>query len=233
MGFFFGKVARAANTRIFARPTLDARQYLVYQMEYEAATDVVLVLPLPTPPATATEAVRFVDLSGYPAIFQDLANGFPIARAAGSSNPSRMGTFEALFLASRAALGELDSNYQIPDSVWDRLPEYHDYGFAVFKLMGDDARTVPPIALEFPVRNPNLLYFPTAQIGQGSVEQDTYFDYDLFCQARVGWMRSYDFAQSFMDVGAAEGVVDPNQRVERFTVLGMHPNSDIVLALAG
>ncbi len=237
MPSFSGEVSRVANTRIFARAAQD-KQFLVVQVEYEAAQDVALVLPLPTPPAAPRDAVRFVDLTGYPEFFADLANGFPIARSAttpaapdSSLSQPRVGSYEAIFLPSRGDFAELQEQYRIADEVLDQLPEYHDYGFAVIQLPAD-AQTMPPVALEFPMRNPQLLYFPTVQIDKGQVAADSYFDHDLFCQARVGWMRSYDNARSFMDVDRAQGVIDPSQRVERFTVLGIHPNSDIVLDLA-
>jgi hypothetical protein len=44
-------------------------------------------------------------------------------------------------------------------------------------------------------------------------------------------MRSYDAARAFVDIERAQGVVDEAERVERFTVMGIHPNSDIVVDL--
>ena len=69
------------------------------------------------------------------------------------------------------------------------------------------------IALEFPMRNPNLLYFPTLHIRNGEAAEEANFDLDLFCQARAGWLRTYDVASSFMDMDKAKGVLDPGERV--------------------
>ncbi|HZQ06560.1 MAG TPA: hypothetical protein VFD70_08265 [Anaerolineae bacterium] len=235
MPLFSADVTRVANTRIFARPTGQATQYLVYQIEYESQNDLALIIPIPTPPGTASDAVRFIDLSGYPVFFANLASGFPVARggvvnASAHTPAQQVGSFGASFLPSLADFSQLDTRYRISDEMWKQLPEYNDYGFAVFILRAD-AQMTHPIALEFPVRNPNLLYFPTVNLHASTFEQDSYFDHDLFCQAHVDWLRSYDVAQSFMDIDRAQGILDPNQRVERFTVLGLHPNSDIVLTL--
>ncbi len=238
MGCFSGDVTRVANTRIFARATEQGTQILVVQLDYAADTDIALIVPLPTPQATATDGVKFIDLATYPDFFGALQGGFPIARSGPPELPSTsavpargVGTLNASFLPSRADFANLESQYRIPDEVWDQLPEYSDYGFAVIKLSAD-AHTVPPMALDFPMRDPHLLYFPTVSIQKNTVPENAYFDHDLFCQSHVGWMRSYDTARSFMDTELVGNVIDPNFRVERFTVLGIHPNSDIVLNLA-
>jgi hypothetical protein len=232
MSCFSGTVSRVGNTRIFARASGSGTQYLVYQMEYAADDDLALILPLPTPPNSSADAVRWIDLSTYPQFFQDLTNGFPLGETVPQHAPKalRVGSFDASFVPSRADFAPLDARFRIDDAVWDQLPEYHDYGFAVFKLRAD-ARTVQPIAFEFPTRDAHLLFFPTVHIHNGELKADEYFDHDLFCQARVGWMRSYDNAQAFMQIAAAQNIVAPDKRVERLTVRGIHPNSDIVLHL--
>lgn len=231
MSFFSGGVTRVANVRIFARATGDARQCLVCQLDYAADTDSAMIVPLATPPQSAADAVKFIDLSAYPEFFTDLANGFPIART-GAVEPGtpEFGAIESSFAPTKGELANLNERLRIPDEVWSQLVEYDDYGFAVFKIRAD-AQTIPPLGIEFPMRNPHLLMFPTAHVQNGEVNENTYFDHDLFCQGKSGWMRSYDTARAFMDVERAGEVIDPNQRVERFTVLGMHPNSDIVLNL--
>lgn len=233
---FSGNVTHVANTRIFARATERATQYLVYQMEYRADNDLAMILPLPTPPNSAKDALRFIDLSAYPLFFQDLGKGFPVSRgmptppeeSRGALSVKRVGSFDASFVPSRADFARLDAQFRIEDAVWDELPEYSDFGFAVFKLRAD-ARTVHPMAFEFPVRNPKFLFFPTVHIHDGKVEPNAYFDHDLYCQASADWMRSYDNAQAFMNIALTQGIVAPDKRVEHLTVRGMHPNSDILL----
>lgn len=237
---FSGDISRVANTRIFARATAKGAQFLVYQMEYAAENELAMILPLPTPPNAPEDAVRFIDLSAYPHFFQDLAQGFPLSRslptlgepaAPSTLRVQRVGSFDASFVPSRADFARLDARFRIGDELWDEFPEYHDYGFAVFKLR-PDAHTVHPMAFEFPMRDTHLLFFPTVHIHNNKVEPNAYFDHDLFCQAHVGWQRSYDNAQAFMNIPLTHGIVAPDKRVERLTVRGIHPNSDIVLELA-
>lgn len=236
MGSFSGTVSFVANTRIFARATSNGTQYLVYQMEYAADNDVALILPLPTPPNPAEDAVRFIDLSGYPDFFAEIEAGFPFTRGpapAGKNAPravQAVGSFDASFVPSQNDFARLDERFRISQEVWAQLPEYSDFGFAVFKLR-TEAHTVHPMALEFPMRNPNLLYFPTLHIHDGTVEPEANFDHDLYCQARAGWLRSYDVAGAYLHIERAQGVLDANERISRMTVQGMHPNSDIIVGL--
>ena len=236
---FSGNVSHVANTRIFARATERNTQYLVYQMEYTAQNDLAMILPLPTPPNAAEDAMRFIDLSAYPEFFQDMAKGFPqprslptLADTTGKSNLAvkRVGSFDASFVPTRADFARLDARFRIDDAVWDELPEYNDFGFAVFQLRAD-AHTVHPMAFEFPMRNSQLLFFPTVHIHDGKVEANAYFDHDLYCQHHVNWMRSYDNAQSFVNIARAQKIVAPDKRIEHLSVRGMHPNSDILVEI--
>ena len=43
-------VSSVANTNIFARSSVEGRQFLVYSMQYEADSELAMILPLPTPP---------------------------------------------------------------------------------------------------------------------------------------------------------------------------------------
>lgn len=236
MGCFTGTVSRVANTRIFARVTDHATQFLAYQMEYTAGSDVALILPLPTPPNTAPDRVRFLRFSQYEGFFADLENGFPLTRDIPHSAPRKhvmtqlVGSFEAVFVPSRQELENLDERFRLPKGTLEKFPEYTDFGFAVFKLRAG-TNTVQPLALEFPIRNPQLLYFPTVDIRNGETPDEAPFDHDLYCQARAGWLRSYDVAGAFVDIPRAEGIVDSNERVSRMTVQGIHPNSDILVGL--
>lgn len=235
MGSFSGNVAQVANTRIFARVTPEGTQYLVYQMDYAADNDLALVLPLPTPPNTTADAVRFIDLSGYPEFFEDIEKGFPYTRsvAGGARRHAPQGqeaAYQTSFLPGLDEMANLDQANRIETDAWKQLPEYSDFGFAIFRLRAD-RRINHPLAVEFPVRNSNLLYFPTVHIRNNSVAEEANFDHDLYCQARAGWLRSYDGAGSFMDMERAGGVIDPNERISRMTVQGLHPNSDIIVGL--
>jgi hypothetical protein len=149
---FSQPVEQVSDTNIFARGT-DGRQFLVYSMNYAAAADLAMVLPLPVPPSPSEDAVRFINLKRYPDFFEDLNRGFPpptglsLAVVPSRSLPEvapplrvhDVGDFEASFVPRLADFGRLDERFRIPPQVWDRLPAYRDYGFGVFKLKGSAA----------------------------------------------------------------------------------------------
>jgi hypothetical protein len=125
---------------------MGARQALVYAMNVELDEAVAMVLPLPVARA-ADDALAFVDLSGYPAFFKDLAAAFPqpqstgVGMAALRSAPPRsklvvhdVGDFIASFAPSPADLARLDERVRISPELFAARPEYRDWGFAVFQL---------------------------------------------------------------------------------------------------
>ncbi len=145
MCIFSGTVSSVANTRIFAHSSTSGRQFLVYSMQYEAGSDLAMILPLPTPPFPPEDAVRFIDLSGYPDFFDDMATGFyePALRGLGSKSAPTLkgilkvhevGSFQASFVPHLRDFARLDSRFRLPDQTWEQMPLYHDYAFAVFKL---------------------------------------------------------------------------------------------------
>src|SRR5687768_722644 len=193
---FSQPVALVEDTKIFAR-SANGRQFLVYSMDYAAATDLAMVLPLPVPPNSPEDAVRFISLEQYPDFFGDMSRGFPppplpaslgLSRQAASAPKLKVhdvGNFEASFVPRVEDFDRLDKRFRIPRKVWHSLPEYLDYGFAVFKLKGAQTpfagilsklmrgtlartylkpRSVHPMAFEFPIRTSGLLFFPTVHV---------------------------------------------------------------------
>ncbi len=250
MCIFSGTVSSVANTRIFARSSAGGRQFLVYSMQYEAGSDLAMILPLPTPPLPPEDAVRFMDLSSYPAFFDDMATGFyePALRGLDSkSAPSfeailkvhEVGSFQASFVPRLRDFARLDSRFRLPDQTWEQMPHYHDYAFAVFKLRAG-AKDIHPMAFEFPRRNPAELFFPTVHIHHGIVEARAYFDHSLYCQTpgrQPGW-RISSFAPSgqptipakrFMDIARTQGIVDGDTVVQFDRRIGMLANEDVIL----
>lgn len=128
---FSGQVQRVAGTRIFAR--LDgARQALVYSMTFAAANDVAMLLPVPVPPKSAEDAVKFVSLEGYPKLFEALDALYPRSKGEGrgltdSAPPQRklqvhdVGAFEASFVPSLGDMDRLDERFRMPAGAWDVL----------------------------------------------------------------------------------------------------------------
>lgn len=235
---FSGEVKAVAGTQIFARRAEPNRQYLVYAMRYDAPSDLAMILPLPVPSRPEENAVQFIDLSDYPEFFADLGNGFPRPRGgtsladASALEVHMVGSFEASFVPQISDFGRLDPRFTIPAATWAELPQYSDYGFAVFKLRAG-AREVHPMAFSFPTRSADRLFFPTVHIHDGSVQSSAFFDHTLFCQTRGTarqWQATFEGtlwrASTFMKVEKAEGLIDGGGIVYRTRIHGHQLNED-------
>ncbi|MGH9902934.1 MAG: hypothetical protein ACRD68_14095, partial [Pyrinomonadaceae bacterium] len=127
---FSQAVEVVSNTNIFAR-AVDGRQFLVYGMSYAAASDLAMVLPLPVPPNSPEDAVRFINLERYPDFFADMRRGFPepvaaaqgLARSYFTAAPKLkvhdVGSFEASFVPRAEDFDRLDARFRIPRAVWE------------------------------------------------------------------------------------------------------------------
>jgi hypothetical protein len=268
---FSQPVELVSNTNIFAR-SANGRQYLVYSMSYAAAAELAMVLPLPVPPNSAEDAVKFINLERYPEFFADMLGGFPFQTGSWATEAVRavppkllvhdVGEFEASFVPRIDEFRRLDERFRIPPDVWDRLPAYHDYGFAVFKLKASrspwlasarrllfgstpaegsrNPRSVHPMAFTFPRRVPELLYFPTVHVHDRDVHSDAAFDHTLYCQPDAAmddyledWEQSDKRASQFIDVRRAEGIVDPDQCCWRLGLGGLRQNKDTLVGRGG
>lgn len=177
-----------ANTRIYAQRRGD-RQLLVYDMRVRAAEPVAMVLPLHVVPGSGEGALRFIDLSDCPRLFDELEQGFaePLTRgparqaAPATLKVEKVGAFEASYVPTLADFGRLDPRFRIDDALWRRLAGYRRAGFAVFKLRAGEQR-VHPMALEYAARWPEWLYFPTVHIHDGTLEESADFDHSLYFQ---------------------------------------------------
>jgi hypothetical protein len=257
---FSQRVELVSGREIFAR-SADDRQFLVYGMSYAAATELAMVLPLPVPPNPSEDAVNFINLEGYSAFFSDMQRGFPLKRlkyrgVGARSAPSdaqklrvqAVGDFEASFVPRIADFRRLDERFRIPADLWDRLPAYHDYGFAVFKLRASGApssgetngsqklRRVHPMAFVFPRRSPDRLYFPTVHVHDRDIHPRAWFNHMLYCQPDsvmndhlTGWKRSSKPASTFMTIARTEGIVNPDACCWRMRLKGHLDNKDTMV----
>jgi hypothetical protein len=247
---------KVAGTNLYARARGE-RQYLVYSMNVSAPEPVAMVLPLPVPPGSGEDAVRFVDLSGYPTFFVDVNEAFPpiVAPAAKSRGLGRggevalkatlrvheAGDFVASFVPALDDFDRLDARFRLDPSVWDALPQYADWGFAVFQLsdlvapsgwrrwFGLRPKTIHPMAMEFPRRDPSRLFFPTVHVHDGAVHEQGDFDHNLFWQVdtREGFFGLVsDVASKTVDVARTQGMVDGAQPFHREMLLGRRENKD-------
>ncbi len=239
---FSQEVRHVAKTRIFARATSAVDQAIVYAMRFEAAGDLAMVLPIPTPQGAAEDAVRFVDLSGYASYFDDLEAGFPIAgfgpsRAAAPQPASlllvhRVGAFEASFVPSATDFERLDPRFRLPRAILSALPGHEGSGFAVFKLRGGASeQDVHPMAFTFPRRDPRAVFFPTLHVHDGRVHPSAEFDHELYVQSSLQlpqpWWSTMKPASRHVDLERARGLVDGDRALATLVIRGTHRNEDV------
>lgn len=188
---FSGAVKDVGSTKIFAR-FLDAlNQCIIYEMTMSADEDVAMILPIPVVQPADEKAVKFHNLSNYPAFFEDLEKAFPIPRSFGGDGPvaagrlevQKVGAFDASFVPTIADFKRLDARFRLDDAVWKSLPQYEKFGFAVFKLRKGEKRKIHPMAFQFPSAMPNRIFFPTVHIHDGQVHETEEFDHTLYAQA--------------------------------------------------
>lgn len=243
---FSRPVTSVSSTQIFARADGAARQFLVYSMVYQAAEDLAMVLPLPVPAGSPEDAVRFIDLHGYPSFFEDLHAGFPEevtrslsnsrSRAIPAAAPAplavvQVGSFEASFVPGVRDFARLDARFRLPERAFTKLPAYQRYGFAVFKLKRS-ATSVHPMAFSFPSAEPGRLFFPTVHIHDGDFSSHAHFDHRLYCQVggdhrRVAEFReSPQLAKSFMRVSESRGLIDGAAHCYLRELVGTRKNAD-------
>lgn len=239
---FSQAVTSVSNTNIFARSGEGGLQFLAYQMQLDAKVDLAMVLPLPVPHGGT---VRFINLEKYPEFFTALTEGVfpaPQSRMGGTYSRSAplevvsVGSFDASFVPTVADFSRLDARFRLPAGTWEKLPQYKDWGFAVFKLK-PGSHKVHPMAFEFPRRHPRELFFPTVHIHDGKVHAEAEFDHTLFCQHRTEekfalgkWAESSQPASTFMEVALCQGLVNPAKHVYGLRMKGELKNEDTVLS---
>lgn len=246
MCLFSGPVSTVSDTQIFARtlPSTDESedlQALVYAMSYSTTEELAMILPLPTPPGVSEQAVRFLDFSAYEDFFEDLFSPFQESAdrselksfALGTARlvVHEVGSYEASFVPSLSDFSRLDPRFRLDDGIWAELPDYSDYGFAVFKLK-PGAKTVHPMALQFPRRADQGLFFPTVHVHDGKVPKKAEFHHTLFCQSPQKhrfWKTSKIPAREFVNAEETMGVVDGDLVVQKRDFRGQFLNQDIVL----
>jgi hypothetical protein len=209
------------------------------------------VLPLPVKKDSQENAVRFIDLKGYPSLFDDLDSGFPPpptkdegtgprpapAQAASMPLPVvQVGDFAASFVPTVKDFNRLDARFQLPAELFTKIPDYQHYGFAVFKLK-PGVQTVHPMAFEFPTALPDQLFFPTVHIHDGKVHARATFDHVLYCQPGgpaalklSKWAESPKLASHFVHTIKTAGLVLPNEHCYKRELRGLLPNQDTFVA---
>lgn len=246
---FTGEVEEVKNTRIFARLGAQGNQVIIYQMSLNAPQDVAMVLPVPVRQGTGEDAVKFFDFSKYATVFADMSAMFPMPAAASAGPFSRtaaaepvtlkvhsVGAYDASFVPAIGAFQGLDARFRLPEDVWEKLPGYADFGFAVFKLKPGKAE-VHPMAFSFPTALADTLFFPTLHIHDGKVHKKETFDHTLYLQgpgadlARRGWQESPALAVTAVKCGFTHGMVRPERHLYRQSMRGVFDNGDVVVKM--
>jgi hypothetical protein len=245
---FSRPVDRVANTNIFARSGKEGRQFLAYSMTLSTKEDLAMILPIPVPKDSKDDAVHFINLEKYPEFFGDMLRGFPPPPTRAKDGPKfavgaankplpvvEVGSFEASFAPSVKDFDRLDDRFRLPTAVWDQLPLYKDCGFAVFKLK-KGAKTIHPMAFEFPRARPEKIFFPTVHIHDGKVHDTAMFDHLLFCQRSesetdpiLKWEESTQPARFFMKIDKAQELLDPDGHCYKRGIRGRQKNEDILV----
>lgn len=246
---FSGPVEDVSQTKIFARFIKEREQAVVYQMHYKAAEALAMILPIPIG-SKDEDAVKFVSLKEYEKFFDDLHAGFPpppsrgiVLEDAGGKKPKadlkvvEVGSFVASFMPTIADFDRLDKRFRLPAGTWDKLPQYKEFGFAVFQLKAD-AESVHPLAFTFPTAKANSpLFFPTVHIHDGEVHAKADFDHTLYLQPRDvsqllprDWGESPQPAGMFMKTKQAVGLINAELHCYRRRLRGMLKNVDTLVA---
>lgn len=243
---FSNAVEDVSNTSIFSR-VQGLEQFIVYEMTFSAAQDVAMVLPIPVVVGSQEQDVRFINLEKYPELFSDLRDLFPdplmgsalFDGAVSASAPAptlevqKVGSFEASFVPTISDFDRLDPRFRLPTEVWQDMPGYQDFGFAVFKLAPGRRQDVHPMAFAFPTRHSRRLFFPTVHIHDGTFHQNADFDHWLYCQAKSapqGWQTSRGWVRDQIDIERARGIVKREAPCYRSRIIGNLTNEDIVVA---
>lgn len=198
MCVFSRAVRHVGKTKIFVGHRAGGEQALVYAMEVEVDEPTAMVLPLPTPAGCGEDAVRFVSLEAYPTLFADLEAAFPalgvelMPQALGRRNTMsvaptlkvhKVGAFVASFAPTADELDRLDPQFRLSAAARAAVTADRDgWSYAVVQLAERGRRSVHPIALVFPRRDPSLLYVPTVHVHGDRVETTAGFDHTIYYQ---------------------------------------------------
>ena len=252
MCIFSQSVDEVGSTRIFVSDLGHGVHATAYQMAFRATRPVAMILPVPVLKGSGEKALTFVDLGGYEGFFDDLSRCFPVPRGLGRDHGygtghtppegllvvHQVGDYEASYVPSVAEFHRLDPRFRLPEAAWDTLPDYQDFGFAVFQLRpGRKRQKVHPMAYRYPAERPQELFFPTVHVHDGGhADPRAGFDHELYAQGtwptpRPGspWEVGRQLPGRVVDMKRSNGLVAPDVVLRRERLRGKYPNADIVV----
>jgi hypothetical protein len=159
-----------------------------------------------------------------------------VAAAGGATlEVHKVGAYDASFVPAIADFARLDARFRLPDAVLGRVPQYRDYGFAVFKLRSGEA-DVHPLALRFVTRAPDQLFFPTIHVHHGDLPDEAAFDHTLYLQTPAHeasrWEKAPRPVANVMSLGnillrdPTRGLIAREWPLYRLRIEGTQPNRD-------
>jgi len=175
-------------------------------------------------------------LTGFPSRSATLSLDLAAPVAGGILEVHDTGDFDASFVPRVDDFARLDPRFRLDDELWGKLPQYTEYGFAVFKLKpAKQAKSVHPMAFRFPTRLDDAIYFPTLHIHDGELPQNAEFDHMLYAQfdqaddnKTSNWRQSFDTAAKFMDIPNSVGIVDGDSHCWCMGLNGTLKNTDTI-----
>lgn len=200
---------KVTKTNIFARHTRPGYQAITYSLSIASKSAAAMILPLPVSPGRGENALTFINLSGYEDFFKDLSvacepeviapefldllgDDLELGAAPAAAQlltVHEVGDFEASYVPTMADFTRLDPRFRLSDEIWQKMPDYSNYGFAVFQLkltlvddFSETENTIHPMAFEFPTRDSDHLYFPTVHVHDGDYHGDAGFYHTFYCQ---------------------------------------------------
>lgn len=130
----------------------------------------------------------------------------------------------------------MDARFRIAPELWERIPAYKDFGFAVFKLK-KGSQTVHPMAFAFERADASRIFFPTVHIHDGKVHETAHFDHVLYCQPAVRaldilkWEESRGHTGQFASVEKSRNILVGDQHCYRQQMRGRKKNADTYLEI--
>jgi hypothetical protein len=267
---FSGPVHHVAKTNIFVSELGD-NHCTVYEMQVAARVPVAMILPVPVIACGGEDALSFINLEKFPNFFKAMAETFPARASKGMRGRGRdrgllgsaplkvhdVGQYIASYVPSVDQFDRLDERFRMPQNVWDSLPDYQDFGFAVFQLKetGLEPRNFHPMAYRYPPADPYRLFFPTIHVHDLEVPKNAAYDHYLYYQpggyfksmfesqretrAMLGssfepndlglWESADQYSFARFPFESSEGLVDKTRPLERLKVVGKLPNEDYAL----
>ncbi len=236
---FSGDIKEVSKTKIFARIDESGREFLAYSMNLDTPNDVAMILPIPNQPG---EAIEFIDLSAATDLFEKIDNLFPANRGMTRGlyksmdvdtleftlPVEKVGAFDASFVPALADMNRLDKRFTISKDIWDKIPEYKDFSFVVFKLSKGKAER-HPMAFSFKNRDKTRIFFPTVHVHHGELPAEEYYDHHLYSQSVDGWQAGDVPTPEILE--KAKGILVKGAKLSRIKIDGLERNQDIYVKI--